>query len=182
MRNISVDSDSDDNAPLPVALPVPLPNRMTTVEKPPRPGRLSRRKSLSEDCLKTSKKSDVDAFGLPKISLHNKRSVSLIRDSFASPKQIKENPEKTEVKKRSITKETRTSNASEFKNKFEAGSVSNLSLINRSVTPIKPPKVDKCHLSKVKNKFSDTNEKLPFPNYKPIPPKPSCKPPPPPPL
>ena len=182
MRNISVDSDSDDNAPLPVALPIPLPNRMTTVEKPPRSGRLSRRKSLSEDCLKTSKKSDVDAFGLPKISLHNKRSVSLIRDSFASPKGTKENPEKTEGKKLSITKETRTSNASEFKNKFEAGSVSNLSLINRSVTPFKPPKVDKCHLSKVKNKFNDTNEKLPFPNYKPIPPKPSCKPPPLPPL
>ena len=182
MRNISVDSDSDDNAPLPVALPVPLPKRMTTVEKPPRPGRLSRRKSLSEDCLKTSKKSDVDAFGLPKISIHNKRSVSLIRDSFASPKEIKENPEKIEGKKRSITKETRTSNASEFKNKFEAGSVSNLTLINRSATPYKPPKVDKCHLNKVKNKFSDTSEKLPFPNYKPIPPKPSCKPPPPPPL
>ena len=180
MRNISVDSDSDDNAPLPVALPVPLPKLVTPVDKPPRPGRLSRRKSLSEDCLKTSKKSDVDAFGLPKISIHNKRSVSLIRDSFASPKEIKVNPEKIEGKKRSITKETRTSNASEFKNKFEAGSVSNLSLINRSATPYKPPKVDKCHLTKVKNKFSDTSEKLPFPNYKPIPPKPSCKPPPPP--
>ena len=106
----------------------------------------------------------------------------MIRDSFASPKEIKENPEKIEGKKRSITKETRTSNASEFKNKFEAGSVSNLTLINRSATPYKPPKVDKCHLNKVKNKFSDTSEKLPFPNYKPIPPKPSCKPPPPPPL
>ena len=182
MRNISVDSDSDENAPLPVALPLPL-QKPKAAEKAPRPGRLSRRKSLSEDCLKHTKKSDVDAFGLPKISTHNKRSVSLIRDSFASPREIKANPEKTEGRQRKITKETRTSNASEFKVKFEAGSVSNLSLISReSASPYKPPKVDKCHMNKVKNRFNDTSNKLPFPNYKPIPPKPTCKPPPPPPL
>ena len=148
-------------------------------DKPPRPGRLSRRKSLSDDCL-IKKKHDTDAFGLPRISNKRERSVSLIRDSFTSKKDTKLDHVESEGRQRTISKETRTSNASEFKAKFETGSVSNLSIISRSASPYKPPKVDKTHLSKVKNKFSDENTKLPFPNYKPIPPKPKCKPPPPP--
>lgn len=156
------------------------------VAKPPRPGRLSRRKSLSEDCLvPKKKKSDVDAFGLPKISTQNKRSVSLIRDSFTGRREARAAAgAECEGRQRAISKETRTSNASEFKAKFETGSVSNLSRVSRAASPYKPPKVDRCHLDKVKTKFRDSGDsaKLPLPNYKPIPPRPSFKPPPPPPL
>ena len=103
-------------------------------DKPPRPGRLSRRKSLSDNCLTPKlNKNDVDAFGLPRISSQNKRSVSLIRDSFSNKKGSDSLSSDSEVKQRSISKETRTSNASEFKAKFETGSVSNLSKITQSV-------------------------------------------------
>ena len=161
---------------------IPLLNNCN---KPPKPGRLSRRKSLSDNCIgQVRKKTDVDAFGLPRISTQNKRSVSLIRDSFTSKKEEKSDAAAVdnEGRIRSISKETRTSNASEFKVKFENGSVSNLSKVSRNGTIYKPPKVDKAHLNKVMNKFNDKGDgiKLPFPNYRP--PIPSCKPPPPPPL
>ena len=158
----------------------------TVSGKPPKPGRLSRRKSLSDNCLgQIKKKNDVDAFGLPRISTQNKRSVSLMRDAFTSRKEDKSEgaaSDDYEGRIRSISKETRTSNASEFKAKFESGSVSNLSKVSRNGSFYKPPKVDKAHLNKVMNKFNDKGDgvKLPFPNYRP--PIPSCKPPPPPPL
>ena len=162
-------------------------------ERPPRPARLSRRKSLSEDNLlapnqrkESTGQTGVDAFGLPRISVQSRRSVSLMRDSFMSKKAERSSPaSQLEGRQRSISKETQTSNASEFKAKFEIGSVSNLSKVSRSNAPYKPPKVDKTHLSKVKTKFNDIstdNLKLPFPNFRPIPPRPKGKPPPPPPL
>ena len=161
-------------------------------DRPPRPGRLSRRKSLSEDNLGPKRREEatsqvgVDAFGLPRITVQSRRSVSLMRDSFQSNKGKTGPPEsQSEGRQRSISKETQTSNASEFKAKFETGTVSNLSKVSRSNSPYKPPKMDKTHLSKVKTKFNDIstdNLKLPFPNFRPIPPRPRCKPPPPPPL
>ena len=163
-------------------------------ERPPRPGRLSRRKSLSEDNLVPKRREErekasqagVDAFGLPRIMVQSRRSVSLMRDSFQGKKEARAQPDsQSEGRQRSISKETQTSNASEFKAKFETGTVSNLSKVCRSNSPYKPPKVDKTHLSKVKTKFNDIstdNLKLPFPNYRPIPPRPRCRPPPPPPM
>ena len=170
--------------------PQPRRSQPGLTERPPRPGRLSRRKSLSEDNLLPKRReeaaSQVDAFGLPRITVQSRRSVSLMRDSFQGKKEVRSQPDsQTEGRQRSISKETQTSNASEFKAKFETGTVSNLSKVSRTNSPYKPPKVDKTHLSKVKTKFNDIstdNLKLPFPNYRPIPPRPRCKPPPPPPL
>ena len=175
-----ITSDSDSQSDNEKKVPTPSAIKL----KPPRPGRLSRRKSLSEDCLVPKRNANsVDAFGLPRISTENKRSVSLIRDSFSSKKkEVKIDPIESEGRQRKISKETRTSNASEFKVKFESGSVSNLSRLSRASTPYKPPHLDKTHLIKVKNRFKDDNSKLPFPNFRPIPPKPTCKPPPPPPM
>ena len=131
-----------------------------------RPARLSRRKSLSEDNLlapnqrkESTGQAGVDAFGLPRISVQSRRSVSLMRDSFMSKKAERSSPaSQLEGRQRSISKETQTSNASEFKAKFENGSVSNLSKISRSNSPYKPPKVDKNHLCKVKTILDNTSE------------------------
>ena len=169
-----------------------LPPSPEVTARPPRPGRLSRRKSLSEDNLLAPKRREeapsqagVDAFGLPRISVQSRRSVSLMRDTFLSRKEATPPASQSQGRQRSISKETQTSNALEFKAKFETGKVSNLSKVSRSNSPYKPPKVDKTHLSKVKTKFNDIstdNLKLPFPNFRPKPPRPTCKPPPPPPL
>merc|ERR1711953_1454898 len=79
-----------------------------------------------------------------------------MRDSFQSKKEVRSQPEsQSQGRQRSISKETQTSNALEFKAKFETGKVSNLSKVSRSNSPYKPPKVDKTHLSKVKTKFND---------------------------
>ena len=108
-----------------------------------------------------------------------------MRDTFLSRKEATPPASQSQGRQRSISKETQTSNALEFKAKFETGKVSNLSKVSRSNSPYKPPRVDKTHLSKVKTKFNDIstdNLKLPFPNFRPKPPRPTCKPPPPPPL
>ena len=180
-RNKTIDSDSSD---------CENSNKKNSVSsKPPRPGKLLRRKSLSENCLKPRGKSDseskdVDAFGLPRLTSRNKRSVSLMRDTFLSMKESKPYAScDSKHTQRSISRETRTSNASEFKTRFESGSVSNLPKASQAVSQYKPPQVDKAYSTKVKSKFKDVNTedvKLPFPNFKNKPPRPKYKPPPPP--
>ena len=107
-----------------------------------------------------------------------------MRDTFLSLKESRPYSScDSKHTQRSISRETKTSNASEFKTRFESGSVSNLPKASQAVTQYKPPQVDKAHLTKVKNKFKDVdteNVKLPFPNYKKKPPRPNYKPPPPP--
>lgn len=149
------------------------------------PSGLNRRKSLSETCLlpnalarqlSRENSSDVDAYGLPKLTQKvPKRSVSLIRDCLVAKKEMRPMSD-SEVHKRSIQKETRTTRRGEFKAKFESGSHSNLSgKSSRASTPYRPPQVDSVHLSKVKTKFEEVDPDscvLPFPNYRSKPPIP----------
>ena len=108
-------------------------------------GKLSRRKSLSDNCLISKSKranangtseKDLDAFGIPKIPRQT-RSISLMRETFIKRPTIETSNSKE--KQRRISHETRTSSAAEFKSLFENGSASSRN--SRSSTPCKPIQV-----------------------------------------
>ena len=180
VRNLSTESSESEQ---------PAGGNNAGAARPFRLYRLSRRKSLSENSLLPGRRSrdetkEVDAFGLPKITYRGRRSVSLMRDTFLNKHEVRSSPSSdSEDRKRNIDKETKTSNATEVKARFESGNVVNPGRGSRASSPHKLPQVNKEHLTRVKNKFKDIeteNIKLPFPNYKPRPPRPKCKPPPPP--